>query len=86
MEDAATAEISRAQVWQCLKNHAGRTLTTSMYEQFLKEEISKIKEYIGLEKFESGKFQEAINLFDSLVRKDEFEEFLTLSAYKLLNN
>ncbi len=90
MEDAATAEISRAQVWQCLKTHAqiadGRTFTLEFYNNLLEEEISKIKGMIGEEKFSSGRFEEAINLFDELVRNQEFEEFLTLPAYKLLNN
>lgn len=90
MEDAATAEISRAQVWQCLQTHAqiedGRTLTEDLYENLLKDEIEKIKEHVGEENFINGRFNDAINLFDDLVRKEEFEEFLTLPAYKLLNN
>ena len=90
MEDAATAEISRAQVWQCLKNHVrladGRTFTLDMYQSFLTEEIQNIKQYVGEENYEKGRFEEAITLFDQLVQAEDFEEFLTLPAYTLLNN
>ncbi len=85
MEDAATAEISRAQVWQWLKNNAqiddGRTFTLDIYEQLIKEEIEKIKTYVGEENYDNGKFLEAILLFDELVKQIEFSEFLTLPAY-----
>lgn len=90
MEDAATAEISRAQVWQCLNTNAqiadGRTFTLKLYETMLAEEVNKIKNMLGKEVFEKGRFEEAINLFDQLVRKTEFEEFLTLPAYQLIKN
>ncbi|MEL6562548.1 MAG: malate synthase A [Bacteroidota bacterium] len=90
MEDAATAEISRAQVWQCLNTNAqiadGRTFTLQLYETILAEEITKIKDVLGKEAFAKGRFEEAINLFDQLVRKAEFEEFLTLPAYQLIKN
>lgn len=90
MEDAATAEISRAQVWQYLKNRArlndGRTFSPELYNELLNEESEKIRASFGNERFESGRFAEAISLFDSLVRADSFEEFLTLPAYDLLNN
>lgn len=88
MEDAATAEISRAQVWQCLKNNArmadGRTFTIGIYEDLIKSEIQKIKKYVGCENYENGKFLDAILLFDELVKKPEFDEFLTLPAYDIL--
>ncbi|MEL7148044.1 MAG: malate synthase A, partial [Bacteroidota bacterium] len=89
MEDAATAEISRAQVWQCLKNHVrladGRTFTEEMYFTLLEEETKNIKQYVGEDRYENGRFKEAIILFDELVRKATFEEFLTLPAYQLIN-
>ncbi|OSY88318.1 malate synthase [Tenacibaculum holothuriorum] len=88
MEDAATAEISRTQLWQWLHNNEmledGRTFTEGMYEQFKKEELKKIKNLVGEERYESGKFALAIELFDSLVLSKDFEEFLTLPAYKYL--
>ncbi|MGB3464616.1 MAG: malate synthase A [Cyclobacteriaceae bacterium] len=90
MEDAATAEISRAQVWQCLKNKAqlsdGRTFSAELYTELLHEESEKIKATLGSEVFETGRFSEAIKLFDELVRAESFEEFLTLPAYNLLDN
>ncbi len=88
MEDAATAEISRTQVWLWLQKKElledGRTFTKGMYEQFKKEEIHKIKNLLGLDRFEKGRFKEAIQLFDDLVLSKDFEEFLTLPAYKYL--
>lgn len=85
MEDAATAEISRTQVWQWIKTGAimddGRTVSIGLYEKLLKDEIDNIKSYVGEAYFKSGRFNEAIALFDQLVRQDEFIEFLTLPAY-----
>ena len=88
MEDAATAEISRTQVWQWLKNEAkledGRTLLPEMVLNWQEEELEKIKIYVGEKRFEQGKFQLATELFDQLILDDEFEEFLTLRAYEYL--
>ncbi|MES2284090.1 MAG: malate synthase A [Bacteroidota bacterium] len=89
MEDAATAEISRTQVWQWLKTGAklddGRTITHSFYEDMRDSEISDIKETIGVGQYTLGKFPQAIALFNRLVVGDSFEEFLTTPAYKLIN-
>lgn len=89
MEDAATAEISRTQVWQWLKAGAklddGRTITHSFYEDMRDSEISDIKETIGVGQYTLGKFPQAIALFNRLVVGDSFEEFLTTPAYKLIN-
>ncbi len=88
MEDAATAEISRTQVWQWLQNAStledGRTVDKELYQDIKQEEIEKIKKYIGAEKFVNGKFVEAISLFDDLVLQTEYIEFLTLPAYDLI--
>lgn len=88
MEDAATAEISRTQVWQWLHKSVmledGRTFTEGMYEQFKKEELKKIKSYVGEDRYNNGKFELAIQLFDELILNKEFVEFLTLPAYKYL--
>ncbi|CAL2106338.1 malate synthase A [Tenacibaculum sp. 190524A02b] len=88
MEDAATAEISRTQVWQwlhkCASLEDGRVLTKELYNTLKEEEIYKIKGLIGKERFEQGKFKLAIELFDSLVLTEEFVEFLTLPAYSHL--
>ncbi len=86
MEDAATAEISRTQVWQWLHNKAkledGRTITYELYNGLLKDELKKIKDYVGEERYRTGKFGLATELFDKLVVNREYREFLTLDAYK----
>ncbi|MEE9408292.1 MAG: malate synthase A [Polaribacter sp.] len=85
MEDAATAEISRTQIWLWLQNEVtinnDETFNSKTYEKFKSQEIKKIKNYVGEIEFDKGKFKEAIQLFDELVLAEEFEEFLTLSAY-----
>ncbi|MEO1259809.1 MAG: malate synthase A [Bacteroidota bacterium] len=88
MEDAATAEISRTQVWQWI--HSGAKLenntpiTYDLYRQLLVEELEKIKAYVGTDRFEKGQFSEATDLFDRLIKEEEFVEFLTLPAYGLI--
>lgn len=88
MEDAATAEISRTQVWQWIHNQAkledGRTITYELYRQLLPEELDKMKAYVGEKRFNNGKFSEATALFDRLVKETEFIEFLTLPAYDMI--
>lgn len=88
MEDAATAEISRTQVWQWLKNQVkledGRTLDLELYKELLDDEIEKIIREFGTDNMKNSKFKLAIELFDNLVQSEEFEEFLTLPAYKYL--
>ena len=88
MEDAATAEISRAQVWQWLRHKAtladGRLLTVDLYSRLLEEEMDAIRGEIGDARFESGHFQRAMQLFDEMIRAEEFSEFLTLPAYQYL--
>lgn len=90
MEDAATAEISRAQVWQWIHNEGvklddGREINLELYQQILPEEMQKIKEYVGEERFQNGKFEQAKELFDRLVTSPQFEDFLTLGAYELID-
>ncbi len=88
MEDAATAEISRAQVWQWLHHNAsladGRPLTLALYSKLLEEEMDAIRGEVGAERFASGHFQLAMRLFDEMIRADDFSEFLTLPAYQYL--
>jgi malate synthase len=88
MEDAATAEISRTQVWHWLhtniKLEDGRFFGTEMYQKLKKEELIKIKELVGDRNFTNGKFELAIQLFDELVLSKEYKEFLTLSAYQYI--
>ena len=88
MEDAATAEISRTQVWQWLKNEVfledGRQFNRDLFETIFDDEVEKIIREVGEGKIKSTKFCDAINLFKRLVTQSEFEEFLTLSAYNQL--
>ncbi|HZH63189.1 MAG TPA: malate synthase A [Metabacillus sp.] len=89
MEDAATAEISRAQVWQWIRHpkgilEDGRKLTFELYEELRDEEIQNIKGKIGEIAYQKGKFEEAIVIFDHLVKEDEFIDFLTIPSYENL--
>lgn len=88
MEDAATAEISRSQLWQWRRHGVrladGRVFDDTLYDLWKKEELEKIRGYVGASNFDQGRFAEAETLFDQLVRADEFTEFLTLPAYKLI--
>ncbi|RNC86326.1 MAG: malate synthase A [Winogradskyella sp.] len=88
MEDAATAEISRTQVWQWLKNEAflvdGRQFNQTLFETLFNDEVEKIITEVGEDRIQHTKFPEAIKLFKQLVTQQEFEEFLTIPAYKQL--
>ena len=88
MEDAATAEISRAQIWQWLKHKAKtvdkKEITVEYFNKLLKEELKQIKLNVGEEKYGNGKFKEASDIFYTMSTSNEFEEFLTLPAYKLI--
>ncbi|MEM9990435.1 MAG: malate synthase A [Bacteroidota bacterium] len=88
MEDAATAEISRAQLWQWIQHGAkledGRTVTYEMYREMLPEELATIKSYVGEAHYNNGKFEQATELFEQLVRAEDFADFLTIPAYELI--
>jgi malate synthase len=88
MEDAATAEISRTQVWQWIRHGAtledGRPMTASLFRRILDEEMHRILVDVGEARFVAGRFREARDLFDSLSTSRTFHEFLTLPAYDLL--
>lgn len=85
MEDAATAEISRTQVWQWLKYNVrledGRSFKKELYETIFNEEKEKIKHLVGEANMHSTQFSKAFELFNELVTNREFQEFLTLKAY-----
>lgn len=90
MEDAATAEISRTQLWQWLKNQVkledGRAFTKDLYQEIRKDEENKIKTNQDKESFDPEMLPETIQLFDELVLNDELTEFLTIPAYNKLIN
>lgn len=87
MEDAATAEISRAQIWQWIQHKQklddGRTIEKSLVEQWIPEELEKIKDLYG-EFYSEENFQQAKVIFEELIFGEHFIEFLTLPAYKKL--
>lgn len=88
MEDAATAEISRAQVWQWRKHGAtlddGRVVDAALIERVIAEELALVREQVGAARFDAGRFTLARELFTELVLADELAEFLTLRAYPYL--
>jgi len=88
MEDAATAEISRAQLWQWIKHEAilnnGTAITNERFQLWLKEELDGIQSEVGIDRFEQGKFKEASQLFSEMITKNEFDEFLTIPAYQYI--
>jgi malate synthase A len=88
MEDAATAEISRAQLWQWLR-HGARTaedqvVTQELFRDRLAAELDRIAAEVGRERFAGGRFAEAATLFARMVTQPGFDDFLTLPAYALL--
>jgi malate synthase len=89
MEDAATAEISRAQVWQWLHHGVtvdGEPLTAERFARVVEEEMKRIRVEVGDARFQGGRFPEARELFVRLSTAPGFEDFLTLPAYDLLDD
>jgi len=89
MEDAATAEISRTQIWQWQKHGAplsdGSRVTHEMAERVLDEELDRVAAEVGRQRFDGGRFAEARELFLGLSFADELVEFLPAYAYDMLN-
>lgn len=85
MEDAATAEISRTQVWQWIhdacKLDDGRTVTYELFKEILPSELENIKAYVGESAYNTPTMKRAIDMFDELVQQGDYKEFLTLPAY-----
>ena len=88
MEDAATAEISRAQIWQWIRYEAelegGIIVTAKFFERALGEEMERVKDEVGADNYAHGRFPEAISLFRDISLNDEFVDFLTIPAYRLI--
>jgi malate synthase len=90
MEDAATAEISRSQLWQWVHHpkavlEDGSKIDTDLITKMLAEELEKIHQSVGNDRFRQGKFPIAAELLSTIVNQQEFEEFLTIRAYELLD-
>jgi len=89
MEDAATAEISRAQLWQWVHHPEGilddgRAITAALFRTVLAEEMAKIETAVGPESYKQGNYEPAARLFDEIISNDDLAEFLTLRAYEEL--
>jgi malate synthase len=87
MEDAATAEISRAQIWHWIRSPKGvlddgRKVTKELFRSLVPEELAKIRQMLGEQGFASGRYPEAARMFEELTLADEFRDFLTLPAYE----
>ena len=89
MEDAATAEISRSQVWQWVHNNVrldtGETVTAELVRRILDEELAAIRAEIGDQAFGSSRFDDARQLFEQVALADDFADFLTLPAYAMVD-
>ena len=86
MEDAATAEISRAQIWQWVHHETGiidegRNITYGYFKALMREEMESLRGSIGDDAFEAGRFRRAAQLLDEITKQNEFVPFLTLAAY-----
>ena len=89
MEDAATAEISRSQVWQWVHHpkgilEDGREVTLDLFRTVLAEELANLRSTLGDAAFAAGNFEKAAELFDVIIASDGLDEFLTLRAYEQL--
>ena len=89
MEDAATAEISRTQLWQWIHNSKtledGRLIDMRLFDDLLTEELERIVDEIGPDAYEQGEFPLAIKLFREIIEEEHLSEFLTLRAYPHLD-
>ena len=89
MEDAATAEISRSQIWQWIRSpkgvlEDGRKVTKDLFRKLLPEELAKVRALLGAEAWAAGRYEDAATLFERLIVSDDYVEFLTLPGYPLL--
>ena len=90
MEDAATAEISRAQIWQWLRSSKGvledgRKVSPAMFREMLPQELAKVRQQLGESVYDAGRYDEGAALFEKITLSDEFVEFLTLPAYEMID-
>ena len=89
MEDAATAEISRSQIWQWIRSPKGvlvdgRKVTSELIRTLLPEELAKVRTLLGEETWKAGQYEAAAKLFDQITTRDDYVEFLTLPGYDWL--
>jgi malate synthase len=90
MEDAATAEIARSQIWQWIRSEKGklddgRKVTKELFRSLLAEELPKVKTYLGEAAWQTGRYDAGAALFEAITTDDNYVEFLTLPAYDLID-
>jgi malate synthase len=90
MEDAATAEISRSQIWQWIRSPKGvlddgRKVTVELFRELLPQELARVKALVGPEGWEQGRYEEAAWFFAQMIASDDYVEFLTLPGYERLS-
>ena len=89
VEDAATAEICRAQLWQWLRHGArtndGREVTVERFDRLLTDELDRIHDEVGPARLATGVFPTAARLLERMTKQEEFDEFLTMPAYEILS-
>jgi malate synthase len=91
MEDAATAEISRSQIWQWMRSPKGvlddgRKVTREMFRSMLPEELARVRRELGEDAWRAGRYEDAAKLFDEITTSDDYVEFLTLPGYERLTS
>jgi malate synthase len=89
MEDAATAEISRSQIWQWIRSpkgvlEDGRKVTRELVRKLVPEELARVKALVGDAAWRAGRYEDAARLFERITTADDYVEFLTLPGYELL--
>jgi malate synthase len=89
MEDAATAEIARSQIWQWIRSPKGvlddgRKVTKELVRNLLGEELPRVRRLVGPETWQAGRYEEAARLFEDITTNDHYVEFLTLPGYEHL--
>jgi malate synthase len=90
MEDAATAEISRAQLWQWIHHpnavlSDGRKITAEIARAKFEEQMEKLRQMVGPDAFSKGRYERARQLIERIAIDDEFTEFMTLAGYEHLD-
>jgi malate synthase len=89
MEDAATAEISRAQLWQWCRHRValdgGQVVTRELVARIVDEELARLRDILGPERFDAGRYDDARRVFQRVALGDRFTEFLTVPAYDLID-
>jgi malate synthase len=89
MEDVATAEISRSQIWQWVHNAArlssGEPVDADLVRRIADEEMQQLRTVMGEQAYDAGRFKEAREVFEQVALADDFVDFLTLPAYDLVD-